>query len=189
MTTDSFERRRQALEEEFFRKREQAVLTRLREEMEAEQPRVAMKRLTGIADEAAVDTLVAMKLNHETVAAFGLHPLVQVAWADGRIDEKERAALLEAAESLGLARGGAAFAAFEAFLAEPPRPEAHDAWLAWAAAMREKVEAPTWRRLGADMVGRARAVAEASGGLLGLGRRVSEREETVLAALARAFEG
>ena len=37
--SDSFERRRQALEEEFFKKQSQDLLEKLRDQMETEQPR------------------------------------------------------------------------------------------------------------------------------------------------------
>jgi hypothetical protein len=38
------------------------------------------------------------------------------------------------------------------------------------------------------LLGRARAVAEAAGGFLGLGKKISPEEETALGMLANAFE-
>jgi hypothetical protein len=39
-----------------------------------------------------------------------------------------------------------------------------------------------------QILGRARSVAEATGGFLGLGSRISNEEEIILAELAKAFE-
>jgi hypothetical protein len=44
------------------------------------------------------------------------------------------------------------------------------------------------QRLRDEVMGRARAVAEAAGGFLGLGRKVSAAEEAVLRELAQAFD-
>ena len=89
--SDSFERRRQALEEEFFKKQNQALLEKLRNQLEATQPKAVLRKITGIDDEKVLDTLVALHVNHETLAAFALYPLVEVAWADGRVEDRERA--------------------------------------------------------------------------------------------------
>jgi hypothetical protein len=39
-----------------------------------------------------------------------------------------------------------------------------------------------------EILGRARSVAEAAGGFLGLGKRISPEEEVILEELAKAFE-
>jgi hypothetical protein len=39
-----------------------------------------------------------------------------------------------------------------------------------------------------QILGRARSVAEATGGFLGLGSKISSEEEIILAELAKAFE-
>ena len=42
--------------------------------------------------------------------------------------------------------------------------------------------------LKSDLLGRARTVAEAAGGILGLGSKVSKSEQAMLEELAHAFE-
>ena len=128
--SDSFERRRQALEEEFFKKQSQDLLEKLRDQMETEQPRAVLARVTGIKDDKVLDTLLSLNLSHETLAAFALYPLVEVAWADGRVDDREREALLKAAAEQGLAPGTAIHGVFEDLLREAPRPEVRAAWYA-----------------------------------------------------------
>ena len=54
--------------------------------LETEHPRDTLKQLTGIRDEAVIDTLVAMHVNRDTLAAFGLYLSVTA----GRIDHLHR---------------------------------------------------------------------------------------------------
>ena len=52
----------------------------------------------------------------------------------------------------------------------------------YAVQLREK------QRLKSEIVGRARAVAESTGGILGLGNKVCAEEAAILSELERAFE-
>lgn len=185
--SDSFERRRQALEEEFFKKQNQALLEKLRNQLEATHPKAVLRKITGIDDEKVLDTLVALHVNHETLAAFALYPLVEVAWADGRVDDREREALLRAVAQQGIEPGTAVHETFERLLRDEPTPAVRDAWHAWAKALRERVEPGEASKIATGLAAQARAVAEASGGFLGVGQRVNEREQVVIDEIGKAF--
>jgi uncharacterized tellurite resistance protein B-like protein len=187
MTKDPFQERRKALEEEFFAKREQTLVAKLRSTLEQESPRETLKKLTGIQDESVIDTLVALHVDRDTLAAFALYPLVEVAWADGRVDDAERQAFLQAAAEHGLSADSPGHRALHEFLKETPRAEARKAWFAWASELRGRLSAAERRELREGLVKRARAVAEASGGILGLGRRISAAEQQVLDKVEAAF--
>ncbi len=187
MSGEGFDKRRQALEEEFFKKHNEKLAEKLRRTLEEKQTRAELEQLTGIHDAAVLDTLLAMRLDKTTFAAFGLYPLVEVAWADGEVDEKERAALLTAAAEHGITPGSIAHTALEEFLRNTPREDARKAWYAWARELSQKLDAAERRKLREGLVRRARAVAEASGGILGLGRKVSPNEQAVLDAIEKAF--
>src|SRR4029079_10876336 len=101
MSRDPFEERRKGLEEEFFAKREAKLVAKLRQTLEKEQPRETLKQLTGIQDAGIIDTLVSLHVDRDTLAAFALYPLVEVAWADGKVDEAERKAFLHGAADYG----------------------------------------------------------------------------------------
>jgi len=187
MSSDVFEKRRQALEDEFFKKREQGLIEKLRKTLETEHPRDTLKQLTGIQDESVIDTLVALNVNRDTLAAFGLYPLVEVAWADGAVDDRERAAFLEAAAEHGLHAGTPGHEALRQFLKETPREDARKAWFAWAAELNERLGAEERKKVREALLARARKVAEATGGILGLGSRVSPAEQRVLDRIEQAF--
>ena len=187
MDRDAFEERRKSLEEVFFAKREKTLVEKLRRTLEQEQPREMLRKLTGIRDEGVIDTLVSLHVNRDTLAAFALYPLVEIAWADGRVDDAEREAFLKAAAEHGLAPDSPGHEALREFLKETPREEARRAWFAWATALRNQLGADERRKLREGLVQRARAVAEASGGILGLGRRISAAELVILQKIDDVF--
>ena len=187
MAEDGFERRRRSLEEEFFVRQDQELVDKIRKQLEKEQPRETLKQITGISDEAVINTLVALHVDRDTLAAFALYPLVEVAWADGKVDERERQAFLTAAAEHGIAVGSPGHEALREFLKESPREEARKAWYAWAAELKGKLDPSERRQVRDALLKRARAVAEASGGFLGLGNRISAGEQRVLTAIEQAF--
>jgi uncharacterized tellurite resistance protein B-like protein len=187
MSIEALEKRGKALEEEFFKKQNQKLVDKLRATLEQKQTREELEQLTGIHDAAVLDTLIAMNLDKSTFAAFGLYPLVEVAWADGQVDEKERAAFIAAAAEHGITPGSFAHSTLEEFIKSTPREDARKAWYAWAAELNGKLDAGERRKVREGLLKRARAVAEASGGFLGLGNKISASEQRVLDAIANAF--
>jgi uncharacterized tellurite resistance protein B-like protein len=184
---DAFEKRRQALEEEFFKKHNAKLAAELKGKLARKQTREELVELTGIHDEAVLDALLALGLDKSTFVAFGLFPLVEVAWADGEVDAQERKAVLAAAAEQGILPGSDARTALEGLLAQAPSETARKAWHAWAGELARKLGPAERSRARRELVARARAVAEASGGILGLGRKVSAREQAVLEAIEQAF--
>lgn len=187
MSRDIFEERRKSLEEQFFAKREQSLVENMRRALDQEQPRETLRQITGIQDDKVIDTLVSLHVDRDTLAAFALYPLVEVAWADGKVDEAERAAFLKAVGEHGLSPDSPGHKALRTFLTETPREEARQAWFMWARALRDRLDPAERRKLREGLVTRARTVAEASGGFLGLGKRVSAAEQAILAKIEEAF--
>ncbi|HEY8155253.1 MAG TPA: TerB family tellurite resistance protein [Myxococcota bacterium] len=187
MSGEAFEKRRKAFEEEFFQKQSQKLVDKLRETLQKKQTREELQQLTGIQDAGVLDTLMAMHLAKDTFAAFALYPLVEVAWADGSVDEKERKAFLAAAAEHGIAPGSPAHAALEEFVKTTPSDDTRKAWYAWAAELNRKLDAAERKKVRDGLVQRARAVAQASGGILGLGSKISANEQRILDAITRAF--
>lgn len=187
MSDKSFlDERREALEEQFFRKQNRALLDKLREETRAGSERTALAAASGINDEPTLDRLRAHGLRAETVAALTLFPLVRIAWADGRLEEKERTALAAAAEKQGIARGSAAHALLADWAAQPPPRELEDAWLGYVRMRVSELDPAARALFASDVLGHARAIAEAAGGILGVGS-ISKAEREAIEQLERAF--
>jgi len=180
--------RRKALEEEFFRKENARLAADLHLKRLSEESKAAMSRLSGIADDAVLDKLVELGIGAETLAALTLVPLVEVAWADAKMDARERDAILKGAEAQGVAPGSAAFALLQDWLDERPAPRLLAAWRDYIGALCEEMLPEDRKALKREVLSRARTVAEAAGGFLGLGGRVSREEEQVYGILETAFK-
>lgn len=179
--------RRTALEEAFFAKQNDALLRRLREMDEAKQTKAALSAASGITDDGVLDNLAALDIGSDTLAALSLAPLVAVAWADGSMDENERRAAFAQAAEAGVGTQDISHQLFERWLAEPPPPTLLAAWKDYIEAFSSTLSQEARRTLKRELLGRARAVAEAAGGFLGLGRKISPAEERVLEQLEAAF--
>jgi uncharacterized tellurite resistance protein B-like protein len=187
MSSDAFKQRQKAFEEEFFQKQERKLVDKLRETLAKKQSREELEQVTGIKDAKVLDTLLAMNIAKDTFAAFALYPLVEIAWADGSVDEKERQAFLQAAAEHGITPGMPAHTALEGFVKTRPSEETRKAWYAWATELNRTLDAAERRKVRDGLAKRARAVAEASGGFLGLGNKISANEQRVLDAIEKAF--
>lgn len=188
MSDDALNDRRKELEETFFRQQNQKLLDKLKAEKQKALDKQGISQVSGITQDAVLERLVALNLNAETLAAFTLFPLVSVAWADGAIDAREKKAVLDAAEQSGLKPGTSAHGLLEGWLTQPPPPAVGEAWTAYVKALCQKLSAPDRALLKGELLGRARTVAEAAGGFLGMGSKVSKPEADALKALEAAFQ-
>ena len=182
MDKNAFEERRRALEEAFFTKQDERLLTRLREKATRE----ALSQASGITDDAVLDRLLAAGVNPSTLTALSLVPLVFVAWADHPMNERERKAVLAAAGEIGIDEGSDGYHLIEQWLAARPPAALFEAWKQSARATVAHLDAAAGAELRATVMRRARRVAEATGGFLGIGS-VSAVESETLAAIDEAL--
>ena len=113
---------------------------------------------------------------------------MEVAWADGQVDDKERVAVLSGAEANGVIFGSPAHQLLEGWLARRPDARLLAAWGEFTVALCARLGATERASLKKNVLGRAREVAAAAGGFLGLGNKISPEEEVVLEQLAKAFD-
>jgi hypothetical protein len=181
--------RKRLLEEEFFKRQEKALLERMHAAQAQQARRDALAQAAGITDAAVLDRLLALDIDADTLLAMRLVPVVVVAWADGALDPGERRAITASLGSVGLAPDSPAAQMVTYWLQSPPPPALLDAWQAYIAGLCAQLSASERESLRTSVLGQARTVAEAAGGFLGLGSKVSQTEEAILQTLARAFTG
>jgi hypothetical protein len=181
---DKLEERGRALDEAFYRSDPDPWRELRRSEAAAAE---ALAEASGLADPALLARLAGLGIRAETLAALTLIPLVEVAWADGKMDAREKAAVLSGAESTGIDAGNPSHGLLRLWLDDPPAPDLVAVWREFIAAVCRELTPDERKRLRSKVVDRARRVAEAAGGILGLGSHVSAEEEAVLADLGRAF--
>lgn len=185
---DSLHERGKAMEDRFFAEKDEKLLEQLRADLSAKESRDALEAASGITDVAVLDALNECGITPESLASVSLIPLVAVAWADGVMDEAEKKAILKAAATAGINSDTASYTMLERWLAARPGVELLDSWKAYISTVKASLNESAFALLKDSVLGRAEEVAEAAGGFLGLGNKVSVSEERVLKELAAAFE-
>lgn len=186
MSEVTLEERGRALENQFYEKENQEKLAAMKDKLEAKSSRDELRKASGMTDEAVLDQLVALGLKANTIAALSLVPLIQVAWADGEIQDNERTAILQGAHGKGLEEGSDGYELLQQWLKKAPAPELFSAWESYIKALAAQLNDEQNRLLRNQIVGFAKMVAAAAGGILGFGK-VSSSEEAVLARIEAAF--
>ena len=180
--------RKKALEDQFFAKENERLKEKIRAELQQHAARQALSQASGIEDDAVLDELLAAGVKPETWAAIELIPMIEVAWADGTLEKKERAAILAAAAECKVLPGTPPYELLESFLARRPDAKLLKAWGEYVVVVSARLDAKGRNELRERILGHARQVARVAGGILGLGNKVSPDEQRVLDELARAFE-
>ncbi|MCK9519029.1 MAG: hypothetical protein M0R74_08435 [Dehalococcoidia bacterium] len=180
--------RGRTLEEEFFRKQNEELVARLRTTEARDQAREHLAAATGISDKTVIDSLLDQGVTHATVAALALAPLVAVAWADRRLEEKERRAVLQEAASAGVSAGTPEHELLESWLNQQPPPSLMSTWSSYVREVAQNLEPAQRKEFRDTLLQRCRAIANAAGGFAGLGR-LSPEEQTVIRQVEKALEG
>jgi hypothetical protein len=178
--------RRKALEEAFFAKQDAKVIAKLRAEREKSLAIAALRGASTIEDPELLAKLVDLGIDARSWTALSLVPLVEVAWADGRVEPKEREAILATAREHGVQEGSPGRALLESFLANRPEPAVFAAWGSYVTELVANLSAEDRAAMRARLVERARKVAQSAGGMLGIAR-ISDAEKRVIAALEKPF--
>ncbi len=182
----TLEERGKALEDQFFEKENAQKLAALKDKMDVQRSREDLRKASGMSDDAVLDKLVALGLTPKTIAALSLVPLIQVAWADGEIQDNERTAILQGAHGKGLEQGTDGYELLQSWLKSKPSGDLFTAWEAYIKALTSQLNDEQNRLLKNQIVGFAKMVAAAAGGILGFAK-ISGDEEKVLNRIEGAF--
>jgi len=177
---------RSLLEDAFFFEQDRTLIdcqTDLRKMAESKE---SLGTVSGITNDAVLERLVNLKVRPETLAALALLPLIEVVWADGEVDEKERVMVLAHATSQGIAVGSGEYALLERWLAHRPEASLLHAWQHYMHGLCEYLSGSERDILKEELMRNVRKAAETSGGFLGMGK-ISSMEEQVLAKLESSF--
>jgi len=174
------------LEDLFFFERDQSLIAARKKMEQMQETKENLAKVSGIRNDAVLDKLVSLDIRPEILTTLLAVPLVEVAWADGELQEAEHRALLAYAESAGLKNKEIDPATFSSWLKTKPDPALMEAWEHYIHALCSQLSPAERRDLEAEVMADARAVAKAAGGFLGLGRLCVE-EQKMLARLEAAF--
>lgn len=185
---DSLHQRGRAMEAAFFAQRDQKLLEALRRRLTTEEAEELLEAATGVTDKITIGELSQLSTAN-FLAVMGIFPLVAVAWCDRDLAENERHVVLAAARDMGIPAHSPAHQLLERWLETPPAENAMELWSDYTRAICATMHAETVQKLKTHILGRARKVALAAGGILGLGLgdKISDAEEACLKELERSF--
>ncbi len=176
-----------SLEDAFFARENAKLLDEMRKKAALQERRDALRQVMKGADDALLDHLLALGVNAETALAMSMLPLVRVAWADGAIDVKEREALMKAVEQRGIHTGTPGHELLSSWLEHKPGEAMEAAWVKYIQGLWPSLAPQERDELRERLLRLARGVAEAAGGFLGLGSKISPAERAVLDEIEAAL--
>lgn len=186
MTNGSDDGRR-GLEEEFFARQNRELTDKLKAQKNRKESLEALAELSGIGEASILESLYDSGVTPASFTALSLVPLVLVAWADGAIDSAEREAILKAAASQKIDPSDSSYTILNSWLDEAPKKQLFEVWKQYVRALKKTMPNATFAQLQQDILGRAQAVATATGGFLGLGSKISAAESEELKRLQQVF--
>jgi hypothetical protein len=184
---DVTERSRKS-EDDYFRRKEQELIDKLRETTEAEAHRKGLAEAVGLENEQILDVLHEMGFDRATVVVLFLVPLLQVAWSDGSISDRERTLILEAAHAHGVKEGTPAHAKVTEWLAARPPEQTFERALRVIRDLMIFQSTDARQAITGRLMDACERIAAASGGFLGLGSKISPEEAAVMKRVASEIE-
>jgi hypothetical protein len=184
---DLTERSRKS-EEDYFRRKEQELIDKLRKKTDAETHRKGLAEAVGLENEQIVDVLGEMGFDRATVVVLFLLPLLEVAWSDGSISDRERTLILEAAHAHGVREGTPAHAKLNEWLAAKPPEQLVGRALQVIRDIMAFQSTDARQATAGKLVDACERIAAASGGFLGLGSKISPEEAAVMKRVASEIE-
>ncbi len=180
------EKRRKALEEQFFRDLDAKHVEKMRQDNLQKEIKNALRDVSGISDDNLLDALVSLGISADTLVALSLVPLVEIAWADKTMDNNEKGAIVRAAEAKGITAGSSPHDLLEDWLDQKPHGELFSAWKDYVTALLAQLSDAQQTVLYHQVIKRSQEVAQAAGGFLGV-KTVSRAESSVLTELNTVF--
>lgn len=174
-----------AIEAEYFQRKEQELIKKLRERAEKEAARKGLADEAGVSDEEILKTLEELGFSRDLVKVVHIFPLVVVAWADGEVSEKERSLILEAAKVWGVDESTPAHEKLRNWLEARPDSGYSEQLLKVIKDIKSVRQEGKQEQFETNIVNLCKQVAEASGGFLGFGRKISKEEQDVIDRIAR----
>src|SRR5215475_12372855 len=130
MERDSFKERERAQEEGYFRAQDAKLIEKLREDARLEEIVLTLAERLQVDNPELLRRVISLGVSLDTGPAFLLAPMVQVAWAEGKVTEGERQTVLSFAADRGVTAGSPAYVQLLKWLEERPSDDLFDAAMA-----------------------------------------------------------
>jgi hypothetical protein len=185
--SDALKERGQAFEAEYFNRLEAEQLQKLKASLQKDQPEKIIADITGVRDEELLKALVDHDITPDQITALVLFPITYVGWADGNLDDKEKEAVIKAAQEHGIMAGTPAMELIESWTEQNPGEEMFKLWAHWVEELLPTFSENQARGLALNIISKVRSVANASRSFLGLGAKISDSEQEAIDKIERAL--
>jgi len=176
---------KRAKEEEYFQRKEEKLIEKMRQRARSEAERLQISAASGVTDEEILLALQELGFDRETVLLLHLVPLVHVAWIDGHVSGRERERLFEAAQLRGVKEASPAHRQLSDWLDRRPSEEFFRKTLRAIRDMLQALPLEEQKSRRQDLVTYSTEIAKASGGIFGLGSKISEAEQRLIEQIAK----
>jgi len=170
-----------------FHEQDQELRKAFRQRMEKMERREQLSHVSGIRDEAVLDRFIELDIGPEALAALEVVPLVFVAWADGNVQAGEREVIFALAKAAGIEPQDGRYPLLEHWLKRRPGAAMLDAWKHYVKELCRNLDRQGVEELRHELLDRAGKVAQAAGGFLGFGDKMSPAERSMLRDLEQTF--
>ncbi len=174
-------------EEEYFQREDIEKKEKIRRERQLkalrqeERENIAQKLNTS---EAVAQEAMELGFDAETARVLPLVPLIQVAWADGKVTTRQFEKVKKKAKRYGVQKDTPAYEFLELLLHEEPTGLFFDRV---NQVIRNIVDEDPGGKVSSNVLSWSKAVAQSSGGFFGLTNPISNNERAVLDEFAELF--
>ena len=185
---DTFDSLRRSREAEYFIKREQELISKLRRRVNLEAELRRLLASKEAANEEILQDLEALGYRRATLSVLHLVPLVYIAWAEGFVTANERTRIFEIARIRGITPESLAYQQLNELLTHRPTDEFFEKTLGIIQTLLGALP-PEEREAGKrNLVAYCTQVAAASGGILHLWGQISDEEHAAIDHIAAELE-
>jgi hypothetical protein len=175
-------------EEEYFHKQDLELIEKMRKAAAAERSRRDLGARTGLTEPDLLKDVEQLGFTLDTIALLPLVPVLQVAWAEGRVTSAERALIEDLAKHRGVTKNSPAGRQLAVWLEMRPPQSVFTRAMRLIRAMLAAGAQETHDLTADDLVKYCERIAAASGGILGI-HKVSSEERAALVEIEAALRG
>ncbi len=174
------------LEQGLFSTQDEDLVKEYKKAQRRKDHRIMLSEISGITNDMLLDRFLQMEIRPETLTSISLVPLIEVGWADGKLDDLEREAILKAVEKFGWRKTSIDYLLLARWLCKRPGATLFELWKAYTASLCKSLSTSEVESLRYEILGHAIAIANASGGIMGIGK-ICAAEKAVLKEIEKAF--
>ena len=175
-------------ENAYFQKKELELIEEGRRQAKLEADRRYLGEAAGVTDPELLEDLKHLGFTSETVMLLHLVPLVQMAWIDGHVSNRETQQVLKASQQSGISEGSLAYLQLRGWLHHRPPDQFFQKTLRVIERRLKALPQEEQKLKRRELMIHCTAVASAAGCTWGIGSKICRAEQRLLKQIAVYLE-